>query len=145
MNGINTVALSGNLTHDAELRATAGGTPVLNFSLAVSRSVQNKETGEYEDKPKYFDCVLYGGRASAIAQYMTKGTRATVQGHLDQRSWIDKDTQKTRSKVEVVVEEIDFTSSAAKRADAPVQQPQAAVTAAPVPPAVADSPFIQTQ
>ena len=56
---VNTAVISGNLTRNAELRATQSGTPVLSFGVACNRSVKNQQTGEWEDRPDYIDCVMF--------------------------------------------------------------------------------------
>ena len=78
--------------------------------MAVNDRAQNKQTGEWEDRPNFIDCILWGDRAGKIAQFMTKGTRVAVEGKLHQRSW-EQDGQK-RSKLEVNVFEVVFMSSA---------------------------------
>ncbi len=106
---INMCTLSGRCTRDAELRQTQGGSSVLTFGIAVDERKRNQQTGQWESTPMFFDLVVFGNRASAIAQYLTKGTLVSVQGHLRQSSWTTQDGSK-RSKVEVVVDEIEFMS-----------------------------------
>ena len=122
---INKCFLAGNLTRDAEIRTTQAGTSILSFGLAVNDRVQNKSTGEWEDRPNYFDCVVFGTRGEKIAQYLSKGMRVFVEGRLRWSSW-EKDGQK-RSKIEVIVDDIVFGSSgqrqtAQPQAQRPVQQ-----------------------
>ena len=57
---INRVNISGNLTRDPELRATAGGTQVLSFGVAVNDRRRNAQTGEWEDYPNFVDCTMFG-------------------------------------------------------------------------------------
>lgn len=113
---INRVEISGNLTRDPEIRATAGGTPVMSFGVAVNDRRKNAQTGEWEDYPNYIDCTMFGSRAEAVSRYLSKGSKVAVAGRLRYSSW-EKDGQK-RSKVEVIVDEIEFMSSGRKRADA---------------------------
>lgn len=103
---INKAIFSGNLTRDAELRSTGGGTAVLNFSVAVNDRRKNQQTGEWEDYPNFIDCTMFGARAEKIAQYLEKGTKVFVEGKLHWSQW-EKDGQK-RSKVDVTVDEIEF-------------------------------------
>lgn len=107
---INTVTISGNLTRDAELKSTKDGTHVLSFSVAVNDRVKNQQTGEWEDRPNYVDCTLWGERGAKIAQYMTKGARVSVEGKLRYHAW-EQDGAK-RSKLDVNVREVVFMSSA---------------------------------
>lgn len=119
---VNTAVISGNLTRNAELRMTQSGTPVLSFGVACNRSVKNQQTGEWEDRPDYIDCVMFGNRAQGIAQYMTKGTFVVVHGRLAYSSWQDKETGKNRSKIEVAASEVNFHSNQQQG----YQQPQQA-------------------
>lgn len=105
---INVVAISGNITRDAELRATQGGTQVLAFTVAVNERRKSPQ-GEWEDQPNFVDCTLFGNRAAAIAGYMAKGTLVFVSGHLRWHSWEAKDGSK-RSKLSVIAEEIHFVT-----------------------------------
>ena len=103
---INRVLISGNLTRDPELRATAGGTSVLGFGVAVNDRRRNSQTGEWEDYPNFVDCTMFGARAEGIAKYLTKGTKVCIEGKLRWSQW-ERDGQK-RSKLEIIVDEIEF-------------------------------------
>lgn len=105
---INRVNISGNLTRDPELRATTGGTQVLSFGMAVNDRRKNQQTGEWEDYPNFVDCTMFGSRAEKVSRYLTKGCKVAVEGKLRYSQW-ERDGQK-RSKLEVVVEEIEFMS-----------------------------------
>ncbi|MGI6230961.1 MAG: single-stranded DNA-binding protein [Tractidigestivibacter sp.] len=107
---INRVNISGNLTRDPELRATAGGTQVLAFGVAVNDRRRNQQTGAWEDYPNFVDCVIFGTRAEALARYLRKGSKVAIEGKLRYSSWETKDGQR-RSKLEVVVDDVDFLSS----------------------------------
>lgn len=105
---INRVNISGNLTRDPELRATTGGTQVLSFGMAVNDRRKNQQTGEREDYPNFVDCTMFGARAEAVSRYISKGSKVAIEGKLRWSQW-EKDGQK-RSKLEVIVEEIEFMS-----------------------------------
>ena len=105
---INVVNISGNLTRDPELRRTAGGTAVLGFGVAVNDRRRNQQTGEWEDYPNFVDCTMFGTRAERLAGMMARGTKVCVLGRLRYTGW-EKDGQK-RSKIEVVVDDIEFMS-----------------------------------
>ena len=105
---INHVAISGNLTRDSELRSTQGGTSILGMGVAVNERRKNASTGEWEDYPHFVDCTMFGTRAEKLQPYLTKGTKVAIDGRLRYSSW-EKDGQK-RSKLEVVVDEIEFMS-----------------------------------
>lgn len=106
---INRVNITGNLTRDPELRATQGGTQVLHLGVAVNDRRRNPQTGNWEDYPNFIDCVMFGTRAEAIQRYLSKGTKVAIEGRLRYSSW-ERDGQK-RSKIEVIIDEIEFMSS----------------------------------
>lgn len=106
---INRVMISGNLTRDSELRQTGSGMSVLGFGVAVNDRRRNPQTGEWEDYPNFIDCTMFGARADAVARYLTKGTKVSIEGKLRWSQW-ERDGQK-RSKIEVIVDELEFMSS----------------------------------
>lgn len=105
---INKVFISGNLTRDCELRATASGTQVLSFGVAVNDRRRNPRTQEWEDHPNFVDVTVFGARAEALSRYLSKGTKVALSGKLRYSSW-ERDGQK-RSKLEVIAEDIEFLS-----------------------------------
>lgn len=121
---INRVNISGNLTRDPEMRCTASGMQVLSFGVAVNDRAKNPQTGEWEDRPNFVDCTMFGARAEAVSRYISKGSKVAIEGKLRWSQW-EKDGRK-RSKIEVIVDEIEFMS---RREDGAQQQP----AAAPVP------------
>lgn len=124
---INRVNISGNLTRDPEMRCTASGMQVLSFGVAVNDRAKNPQTGEWENRPNFVDCTMFGARAEAVSRYISKGSKVAIEGKLRWSQW-EKDGQK-RSKIEVIVDEIEFMSRREDRAQAAVPQP----AAAPVP------------
>ena len=116
---INRCVISGNLTRDPDIRSTAGGMQVLSFGVAVSDRRKNSQTGEWEDYPNFVDCTMFGTRAERLAAYLSKGTKVSIEGKLRYSSW-EKDGQR-RSKLEVIVDEIEFMSRREAQQE-PVQQ-----------------------
>ena len=106
---INRVIISGNLTRDPELRSTASGLPVLGFGVAVNDRRKNQQTGEWEDYPNFIDCTMFGARAESLSRYLSKGTKVSIEGKLRWSQW-ERDGQK-RSKIEVIVDELEFMTS----------------------------------
>jgi single-strand DNA-binding protein len=102
---VNQVIIMGNLTRDPELRQTPSGQSVVSFSMALNRSYKD-QSGEWQEATDYIDVSAWGPLAERVAQYMTKGRRALVQGRLQSRSW-EQDGQK-RSKVEVLANDVTF-------------------------------------
>lgn len=118
---INKVCISGNLTRDPELRATAGGTQVLSFGVAVNDRRRNQQTGEWEDHPNFVDCTMFGNRAEALARILRKGMKVAIEGRLRYSSWEDKNGGGRRSKLEVVPDEIELMSQGQNGQQAPQQ------------------------
>lgn len=105
---VNRYVASGNLTRDPEERVTKSGTFVLELGLAVNERRKNQQ-GEWEDYANFIDCVMYGSRAEAVSRYLHKGDKVVIDGKLRQERW-EKDGQK-RSKIRVVIEDIDFSGN----------------------------------
>jgi single-strand DNA-binding protein len=105
---INRVNISGNLTRDPEMRATQAGTQILTFGVAVNDQRRNQQTGEWEEYPNFIDCVVFGNRAEPLSRFLTKGTKVAIEGKLRWSQW-ERDGQK-RSKIEVIVNEVEFLS-----------------------------------
>ena len=95
---VNSVAISGNLTRDPELRATASGTGVLNFSVAVNERQKSRDTGEWEDYPNFIDCTMFGARAESLSRYLNKGTKVSIEGKLRWSQWSARVRSAARSK-----------------------------------------------
>lgn len=119
---INRVNISGNLTRDPELRATSGGAQVLSFGVAVNDRAKNQQTGEWEDRPNFIECTMFGIRAEAVSRYISKGSKVAIEGKLRWSQW-ERDGQK-RSKLEVIVDEIEFMSRGQEQPSVRQQQPQ---------------------
>ena len=109
MSDINRVTLVGRLTRDPELRALPSGTSVLNLGLAVNGR-QKDQSGNWIDKPNFFDVKVFGGQAEMLANHLAKGRRIGVDGRLDWSSWEAQDGGK-RSKVEIVAQSVQFLDS----------------------------------
>lgn len=103
---INRVVISGNLTRDPELRTTASGMPIMSMGVAVNDRRKNSQTGEWEDYANFIDCTMFGTRAQNLQRFLSKGTKVTIEGKLRWSQW-ERDGQK-RSKIEVIVDDIDF-------------------------------------
>lgn len=106
---INRVAISGNLTRDAELRTTQSGMSILDFGVAVNDRRRNQQTGEWEDCPNFVDCTVFGTRAEKLQPYLTKGSKVALEGKLRYSSW--ESGGQRRSKLGVIVDDLEFMSS----------------------------------
>ena len=107
---INRVVISGNLTRDPEIRRTQSGMAILNFGMAVNDRRRNNQTGEWEDYANFIDCVVFGTRGESLSNILTKGMKVAVEGKLRWSQWENREGQK-RSKIEVIVDDLEFMSS----------------------------------
>lgn len=105
MSSDNFCSLTGNLTRDPELRFTTGGRAVCSFGLAVNRRWKNKAGDGWDEETSFFNIVAWGDMAENVATSLTKGSRVTCTGRLQQRSWETPENEK-RSVVELVADEI---------------------------------------
>ena len=90
---VNVVVITGNLTRDPELRHTGGGTAVCDLRVAVN-SRRKDESGNWVDKPNYFDVTVWGAQGENCAQYLAKGRPVAIDGRLDWREWETQDGNK---------------------------------------------------
>jgi single-strand DNA-binding protein len=106
---INRVTIVGRLTRDPELRHLPSGTAVLQLGVAVNGR-QKDDTGNWVDKPNFFDVKVFGNQAETLNMHLSKGRRIGVDGRLDWSSWEAQDGSK-RSKVEIVAQSVQFLDS----------------------------------
>lgn len=105
MSAGNNVVVTGNATRDPELRFTPSGMAVAEFGIAVNRRWQNRQTNEFEEAVSFFDVTCWEKLAENVTESVQKGTRVTVSGRLEQKTWESKDGEK-RSKVEIVADDV---------------------------------------
>ncbi|MFC0313603.1 single-stranded DNA-binding protein [Gordonia phosphorivorans] len=106
MAGETPITIIGNLTADPELRFTASGAPVANFTVASTPRTFDRQTNEWKDGEALFlRCSIWRDTAENVTESLTKGSRVIVQGNLKQRSYQTREGEK-RTVVELDVEEI---------------------------------------
>lgn len=102
---MNNIQLVGRLTRDPGLTYTKGnGLAIVKFTLAVNRPQFDKNKPQEAD---FINCVCFGKRAEAIANYVQKGHRFGVIGRLQINKYIDKDGN-NRWSSDVVVNDFEF-------------------------------------
>ncbi|TML37484.1 MAG: single-stranded DNA-binding protein [Actinobacteria bacterium] len=106
---INRVVLTGNLTRDPELRSTPGGTSVCSLRIATNTR-RKDQSGNWVDKPNYFDVTVWGAQGENCAQYLQKGRPVAVDGRLEWREWQDQQGNKRQS-VEIIADSVQFLGS----------------------------------
>ena len=108
---VNVVVITGNLTRDPELRSTPGGTSVCKLRVAVNSRRKDGSTGEWIDKPNYFDVTVWGAQGENCANYLSKGRPVAVEGRLDWREWEAKEGGGKRQSVEIIANSVQFLGS----------------------------------
>ena len=105
---MNKITLIGRTTKDPELNYLPGnGTAVAKFTLAVNRPHLDKSKPQEAD---FINCVCFGKRAEAIANYVQKGHLFGLTGRLQINKYVDKEGQ-NRWSTDVVVEDFEFLQS----------------------------------
>ena len=104
---VNVVVITGNLTRDPELRHLGSGTAVCKLRVAVNSRRKDGQSGEWVDKPNYFDVTVWGAQGENCANYLSKGRPVAVEGRLDWREWEAQDGSK-RQAVEVIADTVQF-------------------------------------
>jgi single-strand DNA-binding protein len=107
---INVVVITGNLTQDPELRHLGSGTAVCELRVAVNSRRKDGATGEWVDKPNYFNVTVWGAQGENCANYLSKGRPVAVEGRLDWREWEAKDGGK-RQAVQIIANSVQFLGS----------------------------------
>jgi single-strand DNA-binding protein len=90
MGSVNKAILVGNLGRDAEIRFTAGGTPVATVSLATTERFTDRE-GQKREDTQWHRIVIWGKTAESLHEYLTKGKQIYVEGRIQHREWTDKE------------------------------------------------------
>jgi single-strand DNA-binding protein len=113
---VNKVILLGNLGKDAETKFTPSGVPRSTFSLATSRRWKDQQSGEWKEETDWHNILLW--RAENVATYLLKGKKVYIEGHLQTRSYEDKDGQK-KYFTEVVCDELILLGGRGDTPEAP--------------------------
>ena len=133
-NTINRIELIGYMGAMPELRFTASGTPVTNFSLATNR-IWRDQAGELRKATDWHRITSWGRLAEVVNQYMALGKRVRVIGRLEYQTWNDKATGEPRSRAVIVASQVlflDYDRARPDVAEAPVADKPAIEEAVPV-------------
>jgi single-strand DNA-binding protein len=106
---INRIVMTGNLTRDPELRNTSGGTSVCSLRIACNTR-RRDASGQWVDKPNYFDVTVWGAQGENCATYLQKGRPIALDGRLEWREWEDKQGNKRQS-VDIIADTVQFLGS----------------------------------
>jgi single-strand DNA-binding protein len=102
---INRVVLTGNLTRDPELRAV-GETSICKLRIACNTRRKNNSSGQWEEKPNFFDVTVFGARGENCAKYLSKGRPVAIDGRLEWREY-EVEGQKRQS-VDIIADNVQF-------------------------------------
>jgi single-strand DNA-binding protein len=108
---INRVVLTGNLTREPELRSTNSGTSVCSLRIACNTRRKNSASGEWQDKPNYFDITVWGTQGENAARFLSKGRPVAIDGRLEWREYETQDGAK-RQVVEIIADNVQFLGAA---------------------------------
>ncbi len=116
MHDVNRVILLGRLTRDPELAALPSGKSVCNMRIASNSSHKDPDSGEWSERPNFFDVSVFGAQAETVATYMRRGRGVAIDGRLSWREWETKDEQK-RQGVSIVADTVQFLSGPDERGE----------------------------
>lgn len=121
---VNKVILIGRLGRDPEVRYTASGMPVCNFSLATDSAWKDK-SGEQKQQTEWHRIVAWNKLAEICGEYLTKGKQVYVEGSIRNKEWEDKQGGGKRTGYEIVIRDMRMLGSRADsgRMDAASQEP----------------------
>ena len=121
MASLNKVFLMGNLTRDPELRYIPGtNSAVCEFGIAVNRRFM-QAGGQEKDETCFVEIVVWGKQAESCSRYLQKGASVLIEGRLVYDQWVERDTQKKRSRLRVTAERVQFTGARRDDGGAPAQ------------------------
>lgn len=109
MANLNRVTLIGNLTREVEIKYTGKGTAIADISIAVNRKWKD-DSGQKEETT-FVDLTAFGKTAELAQQYLSKGSSCYFEGRLNLETWEDKTTQQKRTKMKVIIENMQFLGS----------------------------------
>lgn len=125
----------GNLGRDPESRFLPSGEAVCNFSVAVTESWKDKNSGEKRENTTWYRVNAFGKLAEICGQYLAKGSQVMITGKMQSRKW-EKDGVE-RDAWELKADQMQMLGG--KPADSGSQQrssaPSTAATARQAPPA----------
>lgn len=110
---INTIAITGRLVSDAQVKYTQSGNVICKFSIA--NGYRTKKNGEWTDATNFIDATWFSKTAEKLAQHMTKGKQLAITGELRQDTW-EQDGQR-RSKLAIVVSNLQLLGGGRQNAD----------------------------
>ncbi len=128
--GINKAIIVGTLGKDPDVKHTAGGSTVVNLSVATNEAWKDKNTGENIEKTEWHRIVVFGKLAEICAQYLKKGSQVYFEGKIQTRKWQDQSGQ-DRYSTEIIANEMQMLGGRPERDRSPISHRQASDQAPP--------------
>jgi single-strand DNA-binding protein len=107
---INRVVMTGNLTRDPELRSLPSGMSVCKLGIACNTRRKDQGSGEWVDKPNFFNVTVWGAQGENAARFLSKGRPVAIDGRLEWREWEAQDGTK-RQGVDIIADSVQFLGS----------------------------------
>lgn len=107
---LNRVVITGNLTKNPELRTVGNGTSLCKLRIAVNSRRKN-ESGQWVDKPNFFDVTVWGAQGENCSNYLSKGRPVAIDGRLEWSEWEAKEGAGKRQSVEIIADSVQFLGS----------------------------------
>lgn len=104
MASVNKIIVIGNVGRDPELRYTANGKSMVQFSVATNHNFQN-QNGEWQEQTEWFRVIAWNQLAERVMERIQKGSQAYVEGRLQTRTWTGNDG-KERKEIEIIANQI---------------------------------------
>jgi len=110
MNYVNQIFLLGNLTRDPEIKYTNEGTAITEMGIAVNKKWIDRN-GKESESVDFFNITSWNFLAENCASTLKKGDRILVSGHVNLRSWENKEGKKfniTSITADVIAVSLEF-------------------------------------
>jgi single-strand DNA-binding protein len=104
---INRVVLTGNLTADPELRSLPSGMSVCKLRVACNTRRKDNASGDWVDKPNFFDVTVWGAQGENCARFLAKGRPVAIDGRLEWREWETQEGGK-RQAIDIIADSVQF-------------------------------------
>jgi single-strand DNA-binding protein len=116
--GVNKAIIIGTLGRDPEVKYTAGGSAIVNVSVATNETWKDRNTGENQERTEWHRIVIFGKLAEIAAQYLKKGSQVYFEGRIQTRKWQGQDGQ-DRYTTEIVANEMQMLGGRGESSGAP--------------------------
>ncbi|WP_342632641.1 single-stranded DNA-binding protein [Marinobacter alkaliphilus] len=130
-----------------DVRSTPNGMQVVSYSIATTKSLKDRETGEWKENTEWHRCVSFNKTAEHIGMNVEPGDLLFLEGELRTRKW-QTQSGEDRYTTEIVVNDFPrklpkyFSKNGSQQA-APTPQPQQQAHASPSQPGHLEQPPVE--